>query len=45
MSLASIVKETCGKLDISISELSRRVGQSPQNLGKKLNNEMFIFKN
>ena len=43
MSLASIVKETCGKLDISISELSRRIGQSPQNLGKKLNNETLNY--
>lgn len=43
MTLARIVKDVCNDLDVSISELARRMKQSPQNLGKKLNNETLNF--
>lgn len=39
MSLASIMKDTCKKLGVSMAELARRSNQSPQNLGKKIKNE------
>lgn len=39
MNLSKIIKDSCKQLNVSLAELSRRVGQSPQNLGKKLNNE------
>ena len=31
-----MVIELCKKMNISISELARRIGQSPQNFNKKL---------
>ena len=31
-----IIKELCNKKNISVSELARRIGQTPQNFGKKL---------
>lgn len=31
-----MVRELCIKKNISISELARRIGQTPQNFGKKL---------
>lgn len=39
MSLASIIKDTCKKMNVTMVELSRRSNQSPQNLGKKINRE------
>lgn len=36
MTTSDMVKELCIKMNISISELSRRVGQTPQNFNKKL---------
>jgi transcriptional regulator with XRE-family HTH domain len=36
MTAAEMVRKLCKKEDISISELARRIGQSPQNLNKKL---------
>jgi len=36
MTTSDMVKELCVKLNISISELSRRIGQTPQNFNKKL---------
>ena len=43
MSLASIVKDACERLDIPVAELARRTNQSPQNLGKKLRNETLNY--
>ena len=43
MSLASIVKDACERLDLPVAELARRTNQSPQNLGKKLRNETLNF--
>lgn len=31
-----MIRELCEKMNISISELARRIGQSPQNFNKKL---------
>lgn len=31
-----MLKESCNKKNISVSELARRIGQTPQNFGKKL---------
>lgn len=36
MTTSDMVKELCVKKNISISELSRRIGQTPQNFNKKL---------
>ena len=31
-----MIKKLCNKKNISVSELARRIGQTPQNFGKKL---------
>ena len=36
MTTSDMIKELCEKQDISIAELCRRIGQSPQNFNKKL---------
>lgn len=36
MTISDMIKELCVKMNISISELSRRIGQTPQNFNKKL---------
>ena len=36
MKTSGMIKELCSKKNISISELARRIGQTPQNFGKKL---------
>lgn len=36
MTTSNMVIELCKKMNISISELARRIGQSPQNFNKKL---------
>ena len=33
---SDMIKELCNKKNISVSELARRIGQTPQNFGKKL---------
>ena len=33
---SDMIKELCNKKNISISELARRIGQTPQYFGKKL---------
>lgn len=43
MSLASIVKDACERLNVPVAELARRTNQSPQNLGKKLRNETLNY--
>ncbi len=37
MTTSDMVRELCEKQNISIAELCRRIGQSPQNFNKKLN--------
>lgn len=36
MTTSNMVIELCKKMNISISELARHIGQSPQNFNKKL---------
>ncbi|MSA03613.1 helix-turn-helix domain-containing protein [Lactonifactor sp. BIOML-A3] len=36
MKTSDMIKELCNRRNISVSELARRIGQTPQNLGKKL---------
>lgn len=36
MTTSDMVIQLCEKMNISIAELSRRIGQSPQNFSKKL---------
>lgn len=36
MTTSDMLIQLCEKLNISIAELSRRIGQSPQNFNKKL---------
>lgn len=36
MKTSDMIKELCNKREISVSEIARRIGQTPQNFGKKL---------
>ena len=36
MTTSDMIRELCEQMNISISELARRIGQSPQNFNKKL---------
>lgn len=36
MKTSDMIKELCNKKNISVSELARRIGQTPQNFSKKL---------
>ncbi|NMB98387.1 MAG: helix-turn-helix transcriptional regulator [Clostridiaceae bacterium] len=44
MTTSDMVIQLCEKLNISIAELSRRIGQSPQNFSKKLKRETLTLK-
>mgnify|MGYP003453155870 CR=1 FL=1 len=39
MTTAEMMKELCEQINISVSELARRIGQTPQNFNKKLQRE------
>ena len=36
MKTSDIIRELCNRMNISLAELSRRIGQTPQNFNKKL---------
>lgn len=36
MTTADMIRELCGRMDISLAELCRQIGQTPQNFNKKL---------
>lgn len=36
MITSDIIRELCNRMNISLAELSRRIGQTPQNFNKKL---------
>lgn len=36
MTVSNMIRELCKEMNISISEIVRRIGQSPQNFNKKL---------
>ena len=39
MTTAEMIKELCEQMNISVSELARRIGQTPQNFNKQLQRE------
>ena len=39
MTTAEMIKELCEQMNISVSKLARRIGQTPQNFNKKLQRE------
>lgn len=39
MKTSDMIRQLCEQMNISISELARQLGQSPQNFGKKLKRE------
>lgn len=39
MKTSEMIRKLCEQMNISVSELARRLGQSPQNFGKKLKRE------
>ncbi|MDD2447447.1 MAG: helix-turn-helix transcriptional regulator [Tissierellia bacterium] len=43
MTTAEMIKELCEQMNISVSELARRIGQTPQNFSKKLKRETVSF--
>lgn len=43
MTTSDMIRELCEKMNISISELAREIGQSPQNFNKKLFRETVSF--
>lgn len=43
MTTSDIIKQICDEQNVSIAELSRRIGQSRQNLSKKLKRETLTF--
>lgn len=43
MTTSDMVRRLCEKMNISISELARKIGQSPQNFNKKLLRETVFF--
>lgn len=36
MTTSDMIRELCNKMNLSLAELSRRIGQTPQNFNKKL---------
>ena len=36
MITSDMIRELCNRMNISLAELSRRIGQTPQNFNKKL---------
>lgn len=43
MTTSDMIIELCKKMNISISELARKIGQPPQNFSKKLHRETVSF--
>ena len=39
MTTAEMIKKLCEQMNLSVSELARRIGQTPQNFNKKLKRE------
>lgn len=39
MTTADMIKKLCEQMNISVAELARRIGQTPQNFNKKLKRE------
>ena len=43
MTISEQVRMLCGRLNISVAELARRTGKSPQNFNSKLKRESFTI--
>lgn len=43
MTTSDMIRELCEKMNISLAELCRRIGQTPQNFNKKLKRETVSF--
>ena len=43
MTTAEMIKELCEQMNICVSELARRIGQTPQNFNKKLQREIITL--
>lgn len=43
MTTSDMIRELCEKKNISLAELARRIGQSPQNFNKKLKRSTVSF--
>lgn len=43
MNITEMVRSLCKEVDVSLAEVARRIGQSPQNLSKKINRETLTF--
>lgn len=43
MTTSDMIRELCEKQNISLAELSRRIGQTPQNFNKKLKRGTISF--
>lgn len=39
MTTSDMIRELCDRMNISLAELCRRIGQTPQNFNKKLQRE------
>ena len=39
MTTSEMIKKLCEQMNLSVSELARRIGQTPQNFNKKLKRE------
>lgn len=39
MTTSNMIRELCDRMNISLAELCRRIGQTPQNFNKKLQRE------
>lgn len=44
MSTSDMIKQLCEHMNISVAELARRIGQTPQNFNKKLQRETVTLK-
>lgn len=43
MRSSDMIRQLCDKENMSVAELARRIGQSPQNFGKKLKRDTVRF--
>lgn len=43
MTTSDMIRKLCEEFNISLAELSRRIGQTPQNFNKKLKRETVSF--
>jgi transcriptional regulator with XRE-family HTH domain len=43
VTISDQIRVLCARLNISVAELARRIGQSPQNFGSKMKRETFTI--